>query len=149
MSLGFTEPVEMDSAGVLINLLNGSTRGQEMLLGDVMPEVGGAGNGFLDCLYRLGCELPVLYGLVPELDMLITCWGRGLVVWGTAVGGEVGTIWNGNIVPELTGANWGRGWWSIVVPSTVAGVIVGSDGSNVVAHIESPAVANETGIFAG
>ncbi len=80
------------------------------LLVDVMPVVGGAGDGFLDCSYRLRCELPVLYWLVPEPDTPITCWGRGLVVWGASVGGEVVAIWNGNIVPELVGANWGYGW---------------------------------------
>ncbi len=72
-----------------------------------MPVVGGTGDVFLNCLYRLRCELSVLYGLVPELDMPITCWGRGSVVWGTTVGGEVGTVQNGNIIPELAGANWG------------------------------------------
>ncbi len=31
------------------------------------------------------------------------------MVWGAMVGGEVGAIWNGNIIPELVGANWGLG----------------------------------------
>ncbi len=122
-----------------------------------MPEIGGTGDRFLDCSYRLGCELSVLYRLIPKLDVPITCWGRGLVVWGAMVRGEVGTIQNGNIVPELIGANWGCGWWSIVIPtetgyvipSTVVGVIVGGDGSNVVAHIKSPAITDVAGVFSG
>ncbi len=122
-----------------------------------MPVVGQASDGFLDCLYRLGCELPVLYGLVPELYVSITCWGRGLVVWGTTVRWEVGAVWNGKIIPELIGANWGWGWWSIVVPtgavdgipSTVVGFIAGGDGLNVAAHIELPTFPYVSGIFTG
>ncbi len=101
--------------GVLIDFSDGSeARGSETLLIDISPvtchseiKAGGAGNGFLDGWYRLGCELLVSYGLVPKPDIPITCWGRGSVVWGTAAGGEVGIIRNSKIVPELTGANWG------------------------------------------
>ncbi len=35
--------------------------------------------GFLDCSYRLGCELSVLYGLVPVMDVPIPA--RGGVQW--------------------------------------------------------------------
>ncbi len=153
MSLCLTELVEMDRDSGLVDLSNGPAGGREALLIDIMPVVGGTGDGFLDCSYRLGCELPVLYGLVPELDVSITCWGRSSVVWGAMVGGEVGAIRNGNIVPELVGANWGCEWWSTVIPtgyiipSMVVRVIAGGDGSDVTAHIESPAVADVAGIF--
>ncbi len=58
---------------------------------------------FLDFLYRLGCVLLVLYGLVPLLGMC--CWG--VMSEGTVVGREVGAVWNGNIVPKLVWANQG------------------------------------------
>ncbi len=37
--------------------------------------------GFLDGWYRLGCELLVLYGLVPRCGVSVACWGRGSVAW--------------------------------------------------------------------
>ncbi len=108
MPLGLSKPVEVLCGGILINFSDSSEMGGcEALLIDVLPVVGRTGDGFLNCSYRLRCELSVLYGLVPVMDMPITCWGRGSVVWGTAVGGEVGTVQNGHIVPELAGANWG------------------------------------------
>ncbi len=110
---------------------------------------GGAGDGFLDSWYRLGCELPVLYGLVPGADIPVACWGQGSVTWGTAVGGEVGTIWNVDIVPKLVGIDLCWGWWSGVPvgPRIVTGGW--GDGSNVVAHVESPDKGSELGICAG
>ncbi len=49
------------------------------LLTDILPVAvperiemgGGAGDGFLDHWYWLGCELPVLYGLVPRRDVSV------------------------------------------------------------------------------
>ncbi len=108
MFLGLSKLVEVLHGGILIDFLDSSkTGGCEALPINVLPVVGRTGDGFLDCSYRLGCELSVLYGLVPVMDVPITCWGRGSVVWGTVVGGEVGAVRNGNIVPGLAGANWG------------------------------------------
>ncbi len=151
MSLGLTESVEAVREGVLIDFLNRSeTGGSEALLIYVLPVtgsagMGGASNGFLDNWYRLGCELLVSYGLVPELNMSITFWGRGSVIRGTAVRGEVGAIWDGNIVPKLIGIKRGWGWWS-GIPVTPRIVTGGCDGSGVVAHVKSPRTRGKLGI---
>ncbi len=90
----------------------------EMLLIDLSPGrsdwVGWSGDWFHDGWYRLGCELLVLYGLIPLGD-------AGVVTCGTEKGSdrEVGIKGNGKIIPEVTRIVQGRGWCSrgILLPS--------------------------------
>ncbi len=112
-----------------------------MLLLDILPveDMGGSGNRFLKLWYRLECLLLGLYGLVPELNAPVASWGRGSVIWGASVRGEVGTVWNGKIVPELSGIECGCRCCRVipVSPRIVAVGAEGRDGSGVMAHIES------------
>ncbi len=73
--------------------------------------------------FRLWHDLSVLDGLVPTDDgwEIDVCW-RG------ETGGEVGTVGNGEIIPEVSRIEWGWGWcsWYSCIPSGVT--IVGSEG---------------------
>ncbi len=72
-----------------------------------------------------------------------------MVIGGAAVRGEVGAVWNIDVVPKLIRSDIGWGWWSDVpiVPRIVTGGW--GDGSNDVAHVESPNKVGELGIRAG
>ncbi len=80
----------------------------KMSLVDLLPGrsdwIGRSGDWFHDGWYRLGCELPVLYGLVPLDDTRI-------IVCGTEKGsdGEVGIEGNGKVITEVARIIWGRG----------------------------------------
>ncbi len=99
-------------------LLSGGESWCKMSLIDLSPGrsdwAGWSGDWLRDGWYRLGCELLVLYGLIPLDD-------AGIVVCGTKKGfdGEVGIEGNGKIIPEVAGIIWERGWSSggILLPS--------------------------------
>ncbi len=70
------------------------------------------------------------------------------MIGGTAVGGEIGAVGNGKIVPKLVGTDCGWGWWS-GIPVTSRIVTGGwGYGSGVVAHVKSPNVCGELGVHA-
>ncbi len=154
-----SKPVETDMGIALIDFSHRSEgRGVEALLLDVLPVTvscwvemgsGGAGDGFLDCSYRLGCGLWDLYRLVPKLDVSVTGWGWGSVTGGASVRGEVGAVRDVDIVPKLIGINLSWGWWSgvPVLPRIVTGGWF--NGSGVTAHIKSPLTRGESGVCAG
>ena len=168
---GLSVLVNVIPEGVIVDLLDGSkggggTGGCEALIVDILPVGmaiwatvsgseggGGSGDRFLDFWYRLECLLWVLYRLVPELNMPVAGWGRGSVIGEATVGGEVGAVWNGNIVPEIIGIEHGCRCCRVVpmCPRIVAMGIEGGDGSGVLAHIESPAciVCCKMGIVTG
>ncbi len=75
------------------------------------------------------------------------------MISGTAVGGEVGTVWNGKIVPKVIGIKRGNVCCR-TVPVSPRIVAMGSDRgdrSDVAAHVKSPAVivCCEIGVVAG
>ncbi len=113
----------------------------------LMGRARGASDGLLDGWYRLGCELPVLYGLVPTNDTGIVgvIRGRGSVVRGTGSCREVGAIWDEKVVPKVVWVEQGCRCfsWNPGIPKMVAGIIPRSDGSTVVAQLESDLVIGE------
>ncbi len=118
-----------------------------VILLDGLSGTGGSGDGLFNNWYRLGCELPVLYGLVPIIDIGIGggVGGRGSVVRGTSSHGEVGTVRNGKIVPEVTRIEQGCGCCNGCpgIPKMVVGDTPRSGGPTVVAQLESDVVLGD------
>ncbi len=101
---------------------------------------GGSSDGLLNDWYRLRCEIPVLYGLVPVIDTGIvgSVRERGSVVRGSGSHGEVGTIGNEKVVPKVAWVEQGCRCcsWNPGIPKTVAGDTPWSDRHAVVAQLE-------------
>lgn len=130
VSLGLAESVEADLGMAFINFseqetdgsrLRGAARWGKVLYVDVLPvgmaigapapgAKGRTGDGLLDTSYRLRCPLWILDWLVPELDLPVACWGRGLVIGRSVMcRREVGTVGDVDIIPELLIGS-PRGW---------------------------------------
>ncbi len=91
--------------------------GMEVSLVDLLPGgstgwARGSGNGFFDDWYRLECELMVLYRLVPVAGAVEVVIGRrGSVIGGISASGEVGTVGDNKVIPEVK-IKCGCGWCS-------------------------------------